>query len=194
MTSKQNSNQPLKKLKINKRPKDALSDDEDDDHLKYTPNGGINNNHDDEKCKDCMSIWIWMDFPGGDHYYGCLGQQSYSFAISPQDLIIAYNYQNMDKDWFLWLLKINKLSPSQFIWIQNKNIPTFQDMEKYTYLLTQIALIIEHKLINNPLLQIRLKPFMMTPATDNIINTIKSQVFPIKNRSYLNFSFPPRSY
>ena len=37
------------------------------------------------------------------------------------------------------------------------------------YLLKQIALAIECKLIDNPSLQIRLRPFAMVPAAENII-------------------------
>ena len=38
---------------------------------------------------------------------------SFSFATS-NDIVIAYNYLDMDKKWFLWLLNLCNLSPEQF--------------------------------------------------------------------------------
>ena len=83
---------------------------------------------------DSISIWVWLEYPVGMHYYGCFGQQSYSYATNPNDIIVAYNYENMDKDWYLWLLKITGVSPSHFLWIQSKSHVKFSDMQNDEYL------------------------------------------------------------
>ena len=88
-----------------------------------------------------LSIFLWLEYNHGRHYVGSLGQQSYTFAASPNDVILAYNYMNMDKQWFTWLLKINNLSPLQFLWIQKDQHPNFYHLKEDEYLLKQLSII-----------------------------------------------------
>ena len=74
MTATQRS----KAFKINKRPKDALSDDEDSDNETKNDNPHLSNQ---QKSEHSMSVLLWLE-QNAPHYIGFLGQQSYSFATT----------------------------------------------------------------------------------------------------------------
>ena len=163
-------------LKINRRPRDDLSDYDDDDKCDNESKIQITNGTQNNKVLESdnsLSIFLWLEYHSGEHYIGCLGQQSYTYA-SPNDIILAYNYNNMDKDWFLWLLNLNNLSPLQFIWIQNYDFPQFKHLKSNEYILKQLSFVIQQKLSQNPSLQVRLKPFLMIAETQDCIDKIKS--------------------
>eukprot|EP01084_Bolivina_argentea_P181614 313633_1 len=168
--------------RINKRPKD----DSDEDEKFYKNRQPKNHTTDDIKHEETdtklvqsvsnnvMNIFIWFEWPEEEAYdVGSHGQQSYSYAY-PNDIIIGYNYLNMDSDWFLWLLNMNKLSPIQFLWKHSKLLYP-KDILNDEFLLRQISLIIQERIEKNNNLKINIKPYSglyyfpeIHPAIDKI--------------------------
>eukprot|EP01084_Bolivina_argentea_P278857 476600_1 len=87
------------------------------------------------------NVSVFMDFENG--------QELYSFATS-KDIIIGYNYANIDKHWFLWFIQTNHLSSTQFYWIEH-DTESIQatHMINDTDFIKHISLLISVKLKNN---------------------------------------------
>mmetsp|Transcript_30869 Transcript_30869/g.50130 ORF Transcript_30869/g.50130 Transcript_30869/m.50130 type:complete len:479 (-) Transcript_30869:132-1568(-) len=122
------------------------------------------------------NIFLWLDDHLGQHYVACFGQPSYSFA-EPGDLIVAYNYNRMDKSWFSWVLQVNKLSPSQFLWIQSWVNPTFKDLANDEFFVRQLAVAIDRDLEMNPDTEIRVRLFWEAdPYMQRAVGMIKKAI------------------
>ncbi len=196
-------------FKVFKRPRDAESDDEEktDDpkeipyKIHHRPQNDITDDIKDEKIEsktaelpktndnaNNVDIFLWFDWdPKWEYQVGSHCQASFSYA-SPNDIIVAYNYKDMDKEWFLWLLDINELSPTQFLWNQ---VPT--SYETYLYpkdilnddiLLRQISMTIKRILHKNKHSTITIKPYHgIYPSIHGAIDKIKSYVGNPQNKN-----------
>ena len=167
------SNHSNKLYKVNRRPKDAVSDDEDEiQNVEHKYNNQLSS--DTENNSDSMSICLVPAIPFP--YIDYIGQQCFTW-IQRNDIAIGYNYTIMDKDWFLWCLQVNNLSPTQFLWIQGKKSPQYNDLAKNECFIKQIAMIIRHNLKSNPSLQLLLKPTETSiPIVHEVIHSIKSNI------------------
>ena len=148
--------------KINKRPKDDITDDAKQD----------SNN---------INVILWCEWdPKWEYQLGSHCHASFSFAL-PNDIIIAYNYLDIDQEWFLWLLSINNLSPTQFIWNQlSTSYKTYlytKDMANDQIFLRTISMSIQRKLQQHKNTTITIKPYFGSEEDTHIaIEKIKKFV------------------
>eukprot|EP01084_Bolivina_argentea_P027333 50817_1 len=76
----------------------------------------LNQNKENELKDKDISLWIWPDTYPTTSYPQCFNLMATSFA-KPNDIIFSYNKNDIDCDWFDYMLRICKLKSSNFVWM-----------------------------------------------------------------------------
>ena len=138
-----------------------------------------------------FSLHLWVE-SGIAHYRGgSEGRQSYTYCTSTKDLIVSYGKEYIDKDWLDWIMKLNKLDDSQFIWVNVEEcpFPTISDLlTNMQWLQTVRAAIVvkmdrlaAHNTDSKLNCQIKIKPFGVDSINEMnqlwcVMNLIKKSI------------------